>query len=61
MDISDLIKQATDILANQGNLQVDIEIGDSRYLAKGLDIQNRNSTSKQKVLVIYGNKEDIYK
>lgn len=61
MNISDLIKQATDILASQGDLQVDIELEGNRYLAKGIDLQNRNSTSKQRVFVVYGKEEDNYK
>ena len=61
MNISDLIKQATDILASQGDLQVDIELKDKRVLAEGLEIQQRNSNSQQRLLVIYGNKDDDYK
>lgn len=61
MDISDLIKQATDILAQHGDLQVDIEVKDKRFYAKGLEIQSRNSTSEQVILVIYGNKDDDYR
>ena len=61
MNISDLIKQATDILVSQGDLQVDVEINGYRFLAKGLDLQERNSTSQQRVLTIHGNEKDYYK
>lgn len=61
MNIVDLIKQATDILSSQGNLQVDIEVNGNRYIAEGLDLQQRNSTSQQRILVVYGHKEDNYK
>lgn len=61
MNISDLIKLATDVLASQGDIQVDLEVNGERFLAKGVDIQNRNSTSKQRVMVVYGNEKDNYK
>lgn len=61
MQITDMIKLATDILASQGNLFLDIEVKGKRFRAKGIDIEKRNSTSKENILVVYGSEEDEYK
>lgn len=62
MQLSELIKQATDILANHGDIFVDIEIiGEDRYSTKYIDIQRKNSTSKEVIAIIAGKDKDNYK
>lgn len=63
MQLTDLIKNATDILASQGNISVDIELDNDRYCANNIEIQSRNSTSQETIAVIYASSKnsDNYK
>lgn len=58
MKLSDLIKQSTDILAQHGNLFVDIEFKNQRKLANCLDLESSKIGCKGFVAVIVGGKDD---
>ena len=65
MTISDLIKQATDILSLHGDLLVDVEYKDDnkeykRVIATQIDLQIRRQGFKEFVFVVVGGKADQF-
>jgi hypothetical protein len=60
MKISNLIKQSIDIMAQHGDIFVDIEFNGNRKIATEVDLQLRKQGLKEWLLVIVGTSDDNF-